>query len=466
MSSEWESRNFSPRRYNLFNNKIEDSKFTCLGCRYVRYCCKECQEQSIDIHQPECHVIGKRPLRTMTRMILRILNKTNAVNQKLKRGIILTIEELIRIYGKILINSFAITDQNSGSVIGRALYLGASIFDHSCCPDLYYQFDGLKIYFIASRDIILRVSNMIEEISDTNDEDGAQDVNQLYISYIDEILPVWERQRILKSGYYFECRCTRCQDDLQRLPSINNEPRLSQCLEMIEDYFESDHCYELIQMAVDYFKYNETHPNFLIPDDILHRKYLIQTNPELFSIKQRIEALIQHHRQQKEYSSHQMLLEQCRLILTNGCALDLATILRIKDFISCHECDSEELEQILQIYSQYYGNHKHPRILRRIWFWLGILLLDKFSSPQSSKIIEKSIINSNILLSLHRRTKLIKSYLRFKFKFNFPSTYIQLPKRRIFCCAHDKHEIKWPQSNKTQSIVRSQQSQQSGNCFR
>ena len=295
------------------------------------------------------------------------------------------------------------------------LFKRASIFDHSCCPDLYYQFDGLKIYFIASRDIILRVSNMIEEISDTNDEDGAQDVNQLYISYIDEILPVWERQRILKSGYYFDCRCTRCQDDLQRLPSINNEPRLSQCLEMIEDYFESDHCYELIQMAVDYFKYNETHPNFLIPDDILHRKYLIQTNPELFSIKQRIEALIQHHRQQKEYSSHQMLLEQCRLILTNGCALDLATILRIKDFISCHECDSEELEQILQIYSQYYGNHKHPRILRRIWFWLGILLLDKFSSPQSLKIIEKSIINSNILLSLHRRTKLIKSYLRFKF---------------------------------------------------
>lgn len=36
----------------------------------------------------------------------------------------LSIEQLIRIYGKILINSFAITDQNSGQVIGRALYLG------------------------------------------------------------------------------------------------------------------------------------------------------------------------------------------------------------------------------------------------------------------------------------------------------------------------------------------------------
>ncbi|OTF68980.1 hypothetical protein BLA29_010472 [Euroglyphus maynei] len=68
----------------------------------------------------------------------------------------LSIEQLIRIYGKILINSFAITDQNSGHVIGKALYLGASIFDHSCCPDLYYQFDGLKIYFIASRNICLQ----------------------------------------------------------------------------------------------------------------------------------------------------------------------------------------------------------------------------------------------------------------------------------------------------------------------
>ena len=79
--------------------------------------------------------------------------------------------------------------------------------------------------------------------------------------------------------------------------------------------------------------------------------------------------------------------------------------------ITFFSVNSNEFEQILQSYSKYYGNHKHPRILRRLWFWLGILLLKKFSSPSTTttKVLE----NLNILLQLlYRRVKIIKSYLQ------------------------------------------------------
>ncbi|XP_027202506.1 histone-lysine N-methyltransferase SMYD3-like [Dermatophagoides pteronyssinus] len=452
---------------NCFN-KIEDAKFMCKECRYVRYCCKKCQDESTAIHYPECYVIRTRPLRTLTRMILRILNKIQPndndsfsetiynhkrtwnclmdhydhlvkdLDAMLMFGAIfeelelfnfhnnnnhhyknLSIEQLIRIYGKILINSFAITDQNSGQIIGRALYLGASIFDHTCHhPDLYYQFDGLKIYFIAARDICLRITDL-ENFTEINDNDqDAKDIDQLHISYLDEILPVWERQRILKSNYYFDCQCQRCQTDMKRLSSlsttafISNE--LTQCLDLIEDdYFQSDYSIELIQMAVDYFDFIDKTNNSTISVDIS-----MQTNTELIS---RIQHLIQYNHQQQ--TSNQMLLKQCKkiiLITTIDKSCPSLDLIRIKDFLLCYDDDDEsdllnsnEFEQILQSYSKYYGNHKHPRILRRLWFWLGILLLKKFSTPSSTTTTTKVIENLNILLTLlYRRAKIIKSYLQ------------------------------------------------------
>lgn len=98
---------------------------------------------------------------------------------------------VLSVYGKLLINSFAVQDQFMRQ-IGRAIYLGPSIFDHSCEPTLNFLFIGTTIYIKAIK------SAQIEDITD------------LRISYIDEFESTEERQRQLNSAYYFECDCQRC----------------------------------------------------------------------------------------------------------------------------------------------------------------------------------------------------------------------------------------------------------------
>ena len=47
--------------------------------------------------------------------------------------------DVIDIYGKVVINSFTITN-NSLNPIGQGVYLGASVLDHSCAPNAIWYF--------------------------------------------------------------------------------------------------------------------------------------------------------------------------------------------------------------------------------------------------------------------------------------------------------------------------------------
>ena len=73
-----------------------------------------------------------------------------------------------------------------------SLSLRPSIFDHSCEPDVMFSFDGTKLILVALRDL------------------PTDDVRQIYISYIDECETYQERQKQLKSFFYFDCACTKC----------------------------------------------------------------------------------------------------------------------------------------------------------------------------------------------------------------------------------------------------------------
>jgi hypothetical protein len=59
---------------------------------------------------------------------------------------------LISVYGKILVNSFAIQDELLRP-IGRAVYIGASVFDHSCQPNACFVFVGKTLYIRAMKNI-------------------------------------------------------------------------------------------------------------------------------------------------------------------------------------------------------------------------------------------------------------------------------------------------------------------------
>lgn len=72
------------------------------------------------------------------------------------------------------------------------LSFSPSILDHSCMPSAVYTFVGNTIFIKAIKDV------------------PTDDVKELRISYIDELESTEDRQRQLRSAYYFECDCKRC----------------------------------------------------------------------------------------------------------------------------------------------------------------------------------------------------------------------------------------------------------------
>lgn len=96
-------------------------------------------------------------------------------------------------------------DSSSGS----ALYLLASLFNHSCepCVNINFPNNDSTAVFTAAR----RISAG----------------EQLYISYTDADQEVDVRQEYLAFAYGFRCSCHKCQDDIAELrktmpPQIQN----------------------------------------------------------------------------------------------------------------------------------------------------------------------------------------------------------------------------------------------------
>jgi len=69
-------------------------------------------------------------------------------------------KDLISIYGKLLINSLSITNEDMSISLGSGLYLGISSIDHSCYPNCVVVFDGVE----ASVKVIRRPLELGEKV--------------------------------------------------------------------------------------------------------------------------------------------------------------------------------------------------------------------------------------------------------------------------------------------------------------
>ena len=86
------------------------------------------------------------------------------------------------------------------------IYLGASVVDHSCCPNANVVFDGRNIVIRALIDFESHNCNECEYSG--NYLDMGKNV---HISYIDVMEHTAVRIRKLQEQYYFTCQCPRCQ---------------------------------------------------------------------------------------------------------------------------------------------------------------------------------------------------------------------------------------------------------------
>uniref|UniRef100_T1IQ96 MYND-type domain-containing protein n=1 Tax=Strigamia maritima TaxID=126957 RepID=T1IQ96_STRMM len=263
--------------------KLNRNLRKCMQCSFSYYCDKVCQKATWKDHKQEClnlknsnsdeypesvflaariiYKLKRKPddfekVGNVTRRFQDLMSHCAEIKQevifydkiKLIRNFIPpdecpSVEELFDIFGKIAINANFICDENEVE-IGMGLYLGGSLFDHSCKPNASIRFYGIQLCVTA-----------IEEISQF-------DTANIFISYIDIAFPTERRRKQLKENYYFDCNCERCQDEERDLitnsilcPHKNcKHPTLIKkdsfyCLECGEVKFKENKRHEICEMT-------------------------------------------------------------------------------------------------------------------------------------------------------------------------------------------------------------------------
>ena len=212
----------------------------CTCCKEVYYCNRACQQKAYTTyHKKECKKLKTIPsfiaserrdvLILMGRTITKIQNGGDQASVKLPNGVErkfddlmshedeiahvhkdliapfkkpwcqkwfgdVSFEYLLRLFGKITINQHGLYSSTC-EVIGPALYIGASVFDHACSPNAVCITKNGK-------SISIRAIENIESFSD---------VRICYIGPEDTD----GRKKELKEHYHFDCKCQLCEDEVR-----------------------------------------------------------------------------------------------------------------------------------------------------------------------------------------------------------------------------------------------------------
>ncbi|CAH1786124.1 unnamed protein product [Owenia fusiformis] len=215
-----------------------DKLLRCTACKMLYYCGTKCQKKNWKLHKEECPLLKNCAPKVPTdsvRLLFKLIQKFKINNPKdvgingntetrlkdlmshaseikedVKRNeefakICYTLSKFIDgkkfelppladvldLFGKMCINSFTICDGEM-QAIGVGIYMNGSRLNHSCLPNAVAVFSGKQLTVRSTTDI------------DADEE--------ILISYIEQLGPSAERQRYLKSSYYFDCTCPRCRD--------------------------------------------------------------------------------------------------------------------------------------------------------------------------------------------------------------------------------------------------------------
>ncbi|KAL7648857.1 UNVERIFIED_CONTAM: hypothetical protein RMT77_000777 [Armadillidium vulgare] len=222
----------------IISHKLKTLK-PCKNCDFVWYCSEHCYWAAHDIHQYECKALKKIDpyipesfARLLFRAIIKLKNggekyvenysekktrkfkdlmnhyrdiksdekRMQDVRQVMKElGLLMGDDavppeaDFIGLYGRILVNRFCLMDAQLNA-IGSAVYLSASIFDHSCRPNAYASFEG--------KNVVIRSLIDWKEL----------DLNKVFISYLDLLSSTFYRRAELRANWYFWCYCPLCSD--------------------------------------------------------------------------------------------------------------------------------------------------------------------------------------------------------------------------------------------------------------
>lgn len=106
-------------------------------------------------------------------------------------------EYLLKLMSRSECNQFGLWSPDD-DLLGLSLHPSASFFNHSCIPNCYSEWSGIKLVFKALYPIPAG--------------------SEVTISYIDAHASTRKRREELRSAYYFTCICPRCTRSTQKYP--------------------------------------------------------------------------------------------------------------------------------------------------------------------------------------------------------------------------------------------------------
>ncbi|XP_018015710.1 uncharacterized protein LOC108672533 isoform X2 [Hyalella azteca] len=169
--------------------------------------------------------VRMRDVRSMMRILNEFIGHENVPNES----------DFIGIYGRALVNRFCLSDEVNVPM-GSAVFLAASIFDHSCMPNAHPSFIGKKLYI-----------RTLVDLPELN-------LDKVFISYIDCVNSREMRRLDLHRNWYFMCECDLCNDQERAL---------------YENYItcENPMCEQMIRVPDRYSKPECTQPPKPMDDD-------------------------------------------------------------------------------------------------------------------------------------------------------------------------------------------------------
>ncbi|XP_077600621.1 histone-lysine N-methyltransferase SMYD1-like isoform X1 [Stigmatopora nigra] len=226
----------------------QDKLQRCGQCKFSHYCDRTCQRAGWAEHKQECAAIknyGKVPnenIRLVARIMWRFDKEGGVVSDtqlttldqledhiedmqedELKEFKVdvhnfldywprnskqHTTEVISHVFGLINCNGFTVSDQRGLQAVGVGLFPNLCLINHDCWPNCtvilnHGNQSAVNTLYHSQRRIELRSLGKIVE------------GEELTVSYVDFLNVSEERQRMLKTQYFFDCTCQHCKERIK-----------------------------------------------------------------------------------------------------------------------------------------------------------------------------------------------------------------------------------------------------------
>jgi hypothetical protein len=137
----------------------------------------------------------RRQFHDMTQLVLLLLSRYKGDKQlqipsfeALQRDLE---PEILQLFGRVNCNAFSIANDMTNEAVGIGLFPDGALFNHDCEPNCVVSFRGREMQIRVVKDVAVD--------------------QELTVSYVELLRATSARRSELKSSYFFDCACARCQ---------------------------------------------------------------------------------------------------------------------------------------------------------------------------------------------------------------------------------------------------------------